>query len=373
MICNRVSLMLVASVGCFVLAGPPSNCFALPVDLGTAGSQYWTVLQTGNGTVTLTQPVTTTKKKKSSKTKTGTTVTSTAAQVAIKGNVGVGESGQILDSSEQFVGDLYLGDNSSAQFSGTYANNSPVSGAVRMGNGSTISPSTGYSFNSSFSALQPTMNQVRLDAMNASAAASALAATSTLSSISLAPGKKSKGASLTLTAGVYDLTSLMLTRSTLTLSGSGSFVFNISSAFVLNTAQVLLANGAIASNVLFNYTGTSDISISGSTGKKKSSGSSVLNGIILAMNANVNLRSGLVVGEIISGRNVMIGSGSLVQGLPNIGLPLNTVNTVDPPTVPDETSTIVLSFIALCLLVGCRPLFAYGFLAAGRARRVVRA
>src|SRR5262249_17772272 len=128
MICNRVSLILVASVGWFVLSGPASNCFALPVDLGTAGSQYWTVLQVGNGTVTLTQPVTTTKKKSSTKKK-GTAVTSTVPQVAIKGNVGVGESGQILDSGEQFNGDLYLGDNTSAQFSGTYANNSPVSGA----------------------------------------------------------------------------------------------------------------------------------------------------------------------------------------------------------------------------------------------------
>ena len=341
---------------------------ALPINMGTAGSQYWTVLQTGGGSVTLTPPTLTTKKSK--KTKKTTAVVSPVSQVAIRGNVGVGESGQILDASEQFQGDVYLGDNTSAQFSGNYTNNSPVNGMVRMGNGSTLSPTTGYSFNNTFAPLQTTLSQVRLDALAASAAASALSPTSTLSSISLAPSKKSKVASLTLTAGVYDLTSLQLSRATLTLSGSGSFVFNISSSFALQSAQVLLANGASASNVLFNYTGTSDVSITaGSAGKKKSAGSSVLNGIILAMNANVNLAQGLVVGEIISGRNILIGGGSQIQGLPNIALPL--MSDVPTQPVPEQTSTIVLSFLALCLLVACRPLLGFQFIGLRKVKRAV--
>ena len=341
---------------------------ALPINMGTAGSQYWTVLQTGGGSVALTPPTATKTKTKKKKT---ATVISPISRVAIRGNVGVGESGQILDSSGQFQGDVYLGDNTSAQFSGTYTNNSPVNGTVRMGNGSTLSPTTGYSFNNTFAPLQTTLSQVRLDALAASAAASALSPTSTLSSISLAPSKKSKVASLTLTAGVYDLTSLQLSRATLTLSGSGSFVFNISSSFALQSAQVLLANGASASNVLFNYTGTSDVSITaGSAGKKKSAGSSVLNGIILAMNANVNLAQGLVVGEIISGRNIFIGGGSQIQGaLPNIALPF--MSDVPTQPVPEQTSTIVLSFLALCLLVACRPLLGFQFIGLRKVKRAV--
>jgi hypothetical protein len=366
MFSKRAKLILVASAGCSLLLARPPGCFALPVDMGLAGSQYWTVLQTGGGTITLAQPVATTSKKKKKKTSTAVT---TASRVAIMGNVGLAQGGAIVDSGNQFQGDLYLSDNASAQFSGTYANNSPVTGMVRMSNGSTILPSTGYSFNNTASALQPMMDRVRLDAIAASAAASSLSPTSTLSSISLGSSKKSKGgASLTLNPGIYNLTDLLLTRATLTLSGTGSFVFNISSSFALKSAQVLLANGATASDVLFNYTGTSDVTLS-NAGKKTSG--SVLSGIILAMNANINLAQGLVVGEIITGGNISMGAGSLIQSaLPNIAPPFGTELT---PTVPEHTSTIFLTFIALGLLVGSRFLRAcsLSLAALSRPRRAV--
>jgi len=174
-----------------------------------------------------------------------------------------------------------------------------------------------------------------------------LSPTSSLSQISLSK----KHNSLTLAPGVYNLTNFQLSRATLTLSGSGSFVFNISSSFALKSAQVLLAGGATASDVLFNYTGTSDVTF---TGKKSPS---VLNGIILALNANVNLAQGLVVGEIISGQNIAIGAGSMIQaGLANIapsfGAPPNSVP--QPNSVPDRTSTIFLTFIAFGFLVVVR-------------------
>jgi choice-of-anchor A domain-containing protein len=165
----------------------------------------------------------------------------------------------------------------------------------------------------------------RLDAIAASAAAARLSPTSSLNQINL------KRKSLTLDAGVYNLTNLRLNRSTLTLSGSGTFVFNISSAFALKSSRVLLAGGATEANVLFNYTGTSDITLSG---RRRGS---VLHGIILALNAKVNLAPGLVVGEIINSSDMSLSSGTIIQSLgPGV------------VTVPEgASSTFLLSLIAL--------------------------
>jgi choice-of-anchor A domain-containing protein len=165
----------------------------------------------------------------------------------------------------------------------------------------------------------------RLDAIAASAAAARLSPTSSRNQINL------RRKSLTLDAGVYNLTSLRLNRSTLTLSGSGTFVFNISSAFALKSSRVLLSGGATEANVLFNYTGTSDITLSG---RRRGS---VLHGIILALNAKVNLAPGLVVGEIINGSDMSLSSGTIIQSL--------APGTI---TVPEgASSTFLLSLIAL--------------------------
>jgi choice-of-anchor A domain-containing protein len=165
----------------------------------------------------------------------------------------------------------------------------------------------------------------RLDASAASAAAARLSPTSSRNQINL------RRKSLTLDAGVYNLTNLRLNRSTLTLSGSGTFVFNISSAFALKSSRVLLAGGATEANVLFNYTGTSDVTLSG---RRRGS---VLHGIILALNAKVNLAPGLVVGEIISGSDMSLSSGTIIQTLAPSAV-----------TVPEgASSTFLLSLIAL--------------------------
>jgi len=170
----------------------------------------------------------------------------------------------------------------------------------------------------------------RFDAIAASAAAARLSPTSSLNQINL------RRKHLTLDAGVYNLTNLQLNRSTLTLSGSGTFVFNISSAFALKSSRVLLAGGATEANVLFNYTGTSDVTLSG---RRRGS---VLHGIILALNAKVNLAPGLVVGEIINGSDISLSSGTIIQSLaPSV------------VTVPEgASSTFLLGLIALGALGG---------------------
>jgi ice-binding like protein/putative adhesin len=315
MIKNREGLILIAGITVSVFFAAPSNCTALPVDLGMAGPGHWSVLEIGPGTVTTqSQSVSAKKQKKHG--------ASSTAQGGVSGNVGIGQNGRLTTGGSQFDGDLYLGDNASAQFSGTYMNNRPVSGKVHLGKGASVSSS--YSFTSVSDGPQPMLDQARIDAAAASVAAGKLAPTSSLNQISL------KKKTLTLDAGVYNLTSLQLKRSTLTLSGSGSFVFNISSSFALKSARVLLAAGATEANVLFNYTGTSDVSLSGRRG------GSVLHGILLALNSRVNLSPGLVVGEIISGSNISIGPGTIIQNI-----------TPSVVTVPEGTSTFILSLIAL--------------------------
>jgi hypothetical protein len=214
---------------------------------------------------------------------------------------------------------------------GTIRNQSHSTGATRHRNGAPMTSKSGIIGHIGFGE-NSLLDQARLDAGAASAAASALAPTSRLHQINLRRGR-----TLTLDAGVYDLAKLQLNRATLTLSGSGNFVFNISSTFALRSARVLLARGATEAHVFFNYTGTRNVTLSGS----RRHGGSVLHGIILALNAKVNLSPGLVVGEIIRGNNVSVPSSA--------GLPSTAVG------VPEgSSSTILLSLIGLAALVAFR-------------------
>jgi choice-of-anchor A domain-containing protein len=323
----RLRLFLAIAVAIFPFLAFQYKCTALPVDLGMAGPEHWTVLEVGTGTV-LNQSDSSGGSSGGKKHK--NQPAASTSQGGVVGNIGIGQNGHFADSGPQLRGDLYLGNNASAQFNGTYTNNRPVGGMVHLGEGATV-PSS-YSFSSVSDRPQGLLDRARLDARNASAAASALAPTSSLDQISL------KKKTLSLDAGVYNLTKFQLKRSTLTLSGAGSFVFNISSTFALKSAQVLLAGGATEANVLFNYTGTNDVTLSGRRG------GSVLHGIILALNAKVNLSPGLVVGEIISGNDISLASGATVQNHAPaaVGVPEGT------------SSTILLSLIGLAALVAFR-------------------
>jgi len=166
----------------------------------------------------------------------------------------------------------------------------------------------------------------------ASTAASSLRPTSRLTQINLSQ------TSMSLRAGVYNLTNFQLDHSTLTLTGPGYFIFNITSAFTLNAAQILLAGGATEANILFNYKGTSDIVLSGAT--QGSPNESVLHGILLALNTNVTLAPGLFVGEIIGGKNISI-----------LFNPLGTAGPAPFPTIADTGSTLSLTCLALVALI----------------------
>jgi hypothetical protein len=311
---RKTSTRILAScLTTFALIAMRSNCSALPVDLGAAGS--WGIFETGSGTVSVSGAA-------PAKSRNSGRAVSTTTQSSIAGNVGTAGGGTISATGAQLSGDLYLGDNASAQFSGSYTNDRPVTGTVHMGTGATVS--SNYSLANVSDAPQGLLSQARSDAMAASAAASALTPTGNLTQINL------KRQNVTLDAGVYNLSSLNLNKSTLTLSGSGSFVFNITSAFQLKSSQILLSGGATEANVLFNYTGTSDVTLAGS---RKSN--SVLHGIILALNSKVNLAAGLVVGEVISGKDISIGTNSRVMQ-----------QALSVATVPDRGSTLALALVS---------------------------
>src|SRR5438552_3266233 len=102
MVHRRAKLILIASAAWFLLSARPPGCLALPVDMGIAGPSYWTVVQTGGGTITVTPPVSKSGKRKRS----NRTVATSAPPIGIMGNVAVAQGGQISDSGDQFEGDL---------------------------------------------------------------------------------------------------------------------------------------------------------------------------------------------------------------------------------------------------------------------------
>jgi hypothetical protein len=114
------------------------------------------------------------------------------------------------------------------------------------------------------------------------------------------------------------------------------------------------STGATEQDVLFNYTGTSNVAFTGG------GNSSELHGIILALNAQIQLSPGLVVGEVISGKNISIVSGAIVEGVPG-----NGGGGQGGRPVPDGSSTLALLSLSLGGLVFFKQL-------ASRARSVGR-
>jgi hypothetical protein len=258
--------LTVASLGFLLGLSSLESSFAA-INLGSAGPSNWTALEIGNGSVTV-------------------DTFNVAGTSAIWGNTGVSSPDHLAMSGGSLIyGNLYLGNTATTSFSG----------------GSGVAP--GYS---TFTNQDTLLNAATNDALAAAAFYGSQPGTS-LGAVTT---------SMTLSPGVYYLTSLVLGgSSTLTLNGSGDFVFNISGALNLQgSSQVILTGGADPANVLFNITGTT---------LAQTGGGAILRGIILAPNADVTVDSGVgtkphpgVFGEVISGRNITIASGSGIQGVP---------------------------------------------------------
>ena len=247
---------------CFFLAAA-SHGLALPVNLGHAGPNNWTVLEIGTGQVI--------------------GLNAGGPANGITGNVGVNQNGALNLTGTTFVkGNVVLGTNSTVSTTGA----SYITGTVTHN--------------------QSLLTQAANDALAAATAAK------NLSTSGGGVGITSINAThnITLQPGVYNLTSFNVANgANITLAAGGSYVFNISGTLALHGPDgIFLAKGLSVSNVLFNITGTSSVQFSGG------GNTAMLYGIILAPYAAVNISPGNVVGEIIGGKQIQIVSGANVTG-----------------------------------------------------------
>jgi choice-of-anchor A domain-containing protein len=99
----------------------------------------------------------------------------------------------------------------------------------------------------------------------------------------------------------------------LTLNGTkdSTFLLNVSGSIKLTPGSIVLSGGLTPDNVLINYTGTANISLSGG------GNASQIFGTILAPNAHVQMTPGFVAGSIIAA-SIQLASGADVVPVPEM-------------------------------------------------------
>jgi Ice-binding-like len=213
-----------------------------------------------------------------------------------------GEDGIIFDTDQLNIGGGNIINGNIGVGNGANLNNSDPA-TITNGN---IFVDTGASFTTGGTVNGTTftnqnLSQARTDALALSATAAGLAPTGTIAT---------PNATQIITPGVYDFTTLQLNNNHVwTLNGSGDYIFNISTSLSVDHFAIVLTNGATASNILFNDTGTTTLSLTNG---------SVLDGIILAPNAGINFNGGStsLLGELISGEDINIASHAIVNSVP---------------------------------------------------------
>jgi hypothetical protein len=233
-------------------------------------------------------------------------------------------------------------------------NSGPLTGNVLVGNGITIAASgggngkitgsvdeSGTVLNSStWSQLQtpPSVNVVP-----SSVATQALSDAQTLSTTAAGLQQTSNtgyatgtGGKITITGNgglnVVDFSTLQNPLLTIVGNSSDFFVFNVSGS--LNTNEVMTLNGVTASQILWNFTGTSGNVF-------QTSGGDLSYGTFLATNGgNFQFSNLNLTGQLINtAGDVQFVSGSSMSGQP-----------ATPPSVPEPSSTALLASGSLALI-----------------------
>jgi uncharacterized repeat protein (TIGR01451 family) len=123
---------------------------------------------------------------------------------------------------------------------------------------------------------------------------------------------------------------VVLNSATITVTGpiGARFIFNVAGKFVLNgVSRIIVAGGVQPKDVLYNIIGTgADVAFTGGGGGVNCCNSSV-DGTLLAVQRKINLSPGLVNGQVISGMNISIVSGSSVRCPPGC-TPVSVPNTI---------------------------------------------
>ena len=263
------------------------------VDLGAAGPSNFAVLEIGNGNVS---------------------IANASDAGGITGNVGIGSGGSISDSGTPIQGNVVTYDST--------AGNPP------------LNPNVAANVSGSISQNSASM-AAAISAVNA-AVVSASALSSSGGGMGYSSINLGNNVTLNLNPGVYNLSQFALANGdVVNLAAGGSYVFNIDGTLKLNSAEILAAAGLSDANILFNIIGSQAVQFSGGLNQE-----SVLDGVIMAPDANVQVTPGVVNGEIISGENISIASGASVN------------NNATP--VPEATT--VLSGLVLLLPLGAGPL-----------------
>ena len=179
---------------------------------------------------------------------------------------------------------------------------------------------TGVGFNSSApgvpqpirgAAIDSLLAQARLDAIAASNFALNLTPTGTFGTINqtMTLSENSVG------TYVFNINAISFSgNSALTLSApaGSNFVLNISQGVALTGGSILVAGGLHASDVLINYTGTSEFRFSGGGNTSR------VYGTILAPNATVGLHPGFVFGRVIANGITMSSGANVIMPIPEV-------------------------------------------------------